>query len=83
MRKVLFEYHPLESKMVLQLSQATFQQWEFGTVMDGRRSVRAPHPGNAEQPDFVQKYMGCPWRENSISLLDYFRKTGPNGAVAG
>lgn len=51
--------------------------------MDGRRSVRAPHPGNAEQPDFVQQYMGCPWRENSISLLDYFRKTGPNGAVAG
>lgn len=50
-RKVLFEYHPLEPEVVLQLSQATFQHWEFGTVMNGRRSVRAPHPGNAEQPD--------------------------------
>ena len=42
-RKVLFEYHPLEPEMVLQLTQG-LRQWEFGTAMTGRRSARAPHP---------------------------------------
>ena len=66
-RKVLFEYHPLEPEMVLQLTQG-LRQWEFGTAMTGRRSVRAPHPHveASAQPAFVQRYIACTWRGERI-----------------
>ncbi|CAE7346144.1 PIF1 [Symbiodinium natans] len=82
-RKILFEYHPLEPEMVLQLTQG-LRQWEFGTVQTGRRSVRAPHPWDesAQQPLFVQKYMDCAWRGETMSLLEYLRKSGPHGEIA-
>ena len=79
-RKVLFEYHPLEPEMILQLTGATFRQWAFGSAMGGRRSVRAPRPSNAEQPVSVQAYMESPWRREDMSLLEFLRKTGSDGA---
>ena len=84
-RKVLFEYHPLEPEMVLQLTGATFRQWEFGSAMGGRRSVRAPRPSNPEQPTWVRAYMDSGWRREDMSLLEFLRKTGgeDGGAIAG
>ena len=83
-RKVLFEYHPLEPEMVLQLTQG-LRQWEFGTAMTGRRSVRAPHPHveASAQPAFVQRYIACTWRGERMSLLEYLRKSGSRGQIAG
>ena len=82
-RKVLFEYHPLEPEMVLQLSQG-LRKWEFETVMTGRRSIRAPHPRTdaMEQPSFVKRYMECNWRGEAMSLLEYLRKSGSKGEIA-
>ena len=83
-RKVLFEYHPLEPEMVLQLTQG-LRQWEFGTAMTGRRSARAPHPHveASAQPAFVQRYIACTWRGERMSLLEYLRKSGSRGQIAG
>ena len=85
-RKVLFEYHPLEPEMILQLTGATFRQWDFGTVMGGRRSVRAPRPSNPVQPEIVNLYMASKWRREDMSFLEFLRKSdaaGATGKIAG
>lgn len=82
-RKVLFEYHPMEPEMTLQLTGKTFRQWDFGTVMGGRRAVRVPRPSNQEQPGFVHQYMRSEWRREEMSLLEYLRKSdAATGAIA-
>ena len=82
-RKVLFEYHPMEPEMTLQLTGKTFRQWDFGTVMGGRRSVRVPRPSNQEQPGFVQQYMRSAWRREEMALLEYLRKSdAATGGIA-
>ena len=84
-RKVLFEYHPMEPEMVLQLCGAQFRQWDFGSAGGGRRSVRAPRPGNSEQPPIVDLYLRSSWRRDSMSLLEFLRKSdaaGKTGDVA-
>ena len=81
-RKVLFEYHPLEPEMVLQLTQATFRQWEFGTAQGGCRSLRAPRPTAPvdEQPAIVQAYMNSRWRRDAMCLLEFLcaRRAAPD-----
>ena len=81
-RKVLFEYHPLEPEMVLQLTQATFRQWEFGTCMGGRRPFRPPRADQDEVPQAVELYMSCTWRRESMSLLEFLRKSNARGGIA-
>lgn len=84
-RKVLFEYHPFEPEMALQLSGATFRQWEFGSIMGGRRSIRAPRPASVDQPEVVGHYVQATWRRDSMSLLEFLRKSdasGKSGRVA-
>ena len=70
--------------MLLQLTQG-LRQWEFGTAMTGRRSARAPHPHveASAQPAFVQRYIACTWRGERMSLLEYLRKSGSRGQIAG
>jgi len=82
-RKVLVEYHPMEPEMTLQLTGATFRQWDFGTVMGGRRSVRVPRPSNQEQPGFVHQYMRSEWQREEMALLEYLRKSdAATGGIA-
>ena len=40
-----------------------------------RPPLRAPRPGNSEQPDFVALYADSAWRRDSMSLLEFLRKT--------
>ena len=69
--------------MTLQLTGKTFRQWDFGTVMGGRRSVRVPRPSNQEQPGFVQQYMRSEWRREEMALLEYLRTSdAATGAIA-
>ena len=82
-RKVLFEYHPMEPEMVLQLCGAQFRQWDFGSAGGGRRSVRAPRPGNPEQPPIVDLYLRSSWRRDSMSLLEFLRKSDAAGKTGG
>eukprot|EP00438_Fugacium_kawagutii_P012731 Skav203736 [mRNA] locus=scaffold68:197214:199967:+ [translate_table: standard] len=82
-RKVLFEYHPNEPEMVLQLTGAVFRQWDLGTVHRGLYSIRAPRPMTPEQPKFVDHYINATWRRPSMSLFEFLRKSDQKtGAVA-
>ena len=81
-RKVLFEYHPFEPEMALQLNGALYRQWALGTASGGRRSLRAPRPNSEEQPAFVDLYMTCPWRSEEMSLLEWLRKSDEEGRIS-
>ena len=82
-RKVLFEYHPLEPEMALQLTNAVHRQWALGTATGGRRSVRAPRPAEEDaQPEFVLLYLACRWRRGDMCLLEWLRQTDQRGRVA-
>ena len=84
-RKVLFEYHPKEPELALQLlGGGLFRQWDFGTVHRGVRSLRAPRPSSPEQPLFVEQYRTSTWRRENMPLLEFLRKSSSStGAVAG
>ena len=71
-RKVLFEYHPLEPEMVLQLC-GNYKQWDMGTRSGGKRDLAAPKLG-AEPSKQLQQYMESTWRANDLSFLEFLRK---------
>ena len=79
-RKVLFEYHPLEPEMVLQLCSSC-KQWDMGTSSGGKRDLVAPKLG-AEAPKHVQLYMDSAWRADEMSFLDFLRKSTDDGDIA-
>ena len=80
-RKVLFEYHPLEPEMALQLAGSICKQWEMGTASGGMTSFRVPKP-TEEPKDEVVRYIHAGWRRDDMSLLEYLRKTGKDGQPA-
>ena len=79
-RKVLFEYHPLEPEMVLQLC-GNFKQWDMGTDSGGKKDLAAPKLG-AEPSRHLQQYMDSAWRADGLSFLDFLRKSMDDGGVA-
>ena len=68
--------------MVLRLAGANFRQWEVGSVSGGKRDLVAPCLGN-EPTEELQQYMECSWRQDSMSFLDFLRKTNKHGEIAG
>ena len=79
-RKVLFEYHPLEPEMVLQLC-GNFRQWDMGTLSGGKRDLVAPKLG-AEPSRQLQQYLDSSWRGEGLNFLDFLRKTTQDGDIA-
>ena len=79
-RKVLFEYHPLEPEMVLQLC-GNYRQWDMGTNSGGKRDLVAPKLG-AEPPKHLQQYMDNACRSDDLSFLDFLRKSTSDGDIA-
>ena len=79
-RKVLFEYHPLEPEMVLQLC-GNYKQWDMGTHSGGKKDLIAPKLG-MEPPKQLQQYIDSVWRADGLSFLDFLRKTTDNGDIA-
>ena len=79
-RKVLFEYHPLEPEMVLQLF-GNYKQWDMGTHSGGKRDLVAPKLG-AEPSKQLQQYMDSAWRSRNLSFLDFLRKSTDDGDIA-
>ena len=85
-RKVLFEYHPHVPEMVLQLvGGMKYRQWSIGTESGGFRRFRPPKPDDAKAatPKLIDRYMRSRWREDSMSLLEFLRKSNCKGAPAG
>ncbi|CAE7433851.1 unnamed protein product, partial [Symbiodinium sp. CCMP2592] len=77
-RRILFDHHPLEPEMWLSLAGAMFPQFSFGGALV---DIFAPYPGMEHKPDFVVRYETCSWRGESMTLLDFLRKSNSVGAI--
>ena len=77
-RRILFDYHPLEPEMWLTLAGNVVQQCWFGGTF---RSVVAPWPGMDNKPTFVQQYEDSRWRGETMTLLEFLRKTNDDGDI--
>ncbi|MCR9130916.1 MAG: hypothetical protein NXI12_15530, partial [Alphaproteobacteria bacterium] len=78
-RRVLFDYQPAEPEMWLYLAAQQFPPCKYGGTMT---PFLAPWPGMAEKPAAVTLYEQCPWRRESMSLLEYMRKSNKDGEIA-
>ena len=77
-RRVLTEYHPLEPEMLLQLgAQQHHQCFASGSF---KRFV-VPVPFRDDAPKEVQAYVASTWRSESMTLLQFLRKTNAAGAI--
>ena len=75
-RRILSEYHPLEPEMWLQLGAQHFRQ-VIATPVMRCLSVRPPWTG--PPGEWEQRYMGCSWREDDCTLLEFMRASNKNG----
>ena len=78
---VLCRYKPCEPEMVLQMFGARFRQWHATSESGGKRDFVVPWPEKAPLPKEVELYMDADWAAGQISLLDFLRKTGPDGQI--
>ena len=70
-RKVLFDYHPQEPDMWLQLAAQQFPVFKTaGSIFP----IIAPYFGMPAKPDFVTRYEECTWKGTEMNLLEYLRK---------
>ena len=70
-KKVLFDYHPQEPDMWLQLAAQHFPVFKMGGTIF---PIVVPYVGMANKPDFVERYEQCSWRGAEMNLLEYLRK---------
>ena len=77
-RRVLFDYHPLEPEMWLSLGGRLFPQCYYGGTLE---PLLPPWPGMAEKPAYVELYETCPWRRESMPLLEWLRKVNKEGKI--
>eukprot|EP00973_Karenia_brevis_P096240 12431328-Karenia_brevis.AAC.1 len=82
-RRVCHEYHPMEPEMYIQLSGGQFKEWSVNSESKGKKSIVAPYPGMLEVPSYVQQYTKSQWRSDSMSLLEYLRKSTDRGDIIG
>ena len=75
-RRVLFDYQP---EMWLYLAAQQFPPCKYGGTMT---PFLVPWPGMAEKSAAVLLYEKCPWRRESMSLLEYMRKSNRDGEIA-
>lgn len=80
---VLARYKPYEPEMVMQLFGAWFRQWHISTESGGRRAFQPPVPDQGDVPAEIRLYEKCTWRSETLSLLDYLRKSNNDGNIAG
>ena len=70
-RKVLFDYHPQEPDMWLQLAAQQFPVFKTaGSIFP----IIAPYFGMPAKPDFATRYEECIWKGTEMNLLEYLRK---------
>ena len=77
-RRILFDYHPLEPEMWLTLAGSLVKQCWFGGTL---RDIVAPWPGMDNKPSFVEFYEKSQWRNETMTLLDFLRKTNNDGEI--
>ena len=77
-RKVLFDYHPLEPEMWLQLASKQHSCFIAGGTF---YPIVAPYPGMDTKPKFVELYEGSKWRGKGMTLLEFLRKSNKDGEI--
>jgi hypothetical protein len=77
-RRVLSDYHPLEPEMWLQLGAHLFSQCFSGGTM--KRFI-VPVPWKNQLPQAIEAYMDATWRGDSMSCLEFLRKSNPKGEI--
>ena len=77
-KRVLTDYHPLESEMTLQLAMKWFPQCFAGGTL---QKFRVPVPWEGAPPERVKQYMTCTWRPMDMTLAEFLRKTSRNGRI--
>lgn len=78
-RRVLFDYQPGEPEMWLYLFAKQFPPCRYGGTM-----VRliCPWPGMENKPKIVSLYEEAEWRSETMSLLEFCRKSNKDGEIA-
>eukprot|EP00973_Karenia_brevis_P058162 8096298-Karenia_brevis.AAC.1 len=73
----------MEPEMYIQLAGGQFKEWSVNSESQGKKSIVAPYPGMPELPSYVHHYTKSQWRSNSMSLLEYLRKSTDRGDIIG
>ncbi|CAE7349184.1 pif1, partial [Symbiodinium sp. CCMP2592] len=76
--RILSTLHPSEPEMWVTLFKQLFPDFALGGTM---LPIVAPWPTMDAQPEFVRRYEECVWRSDSMSLLEYLRKSNAAGEV--
>ena len=75
-KKVLFDYHPQEPDVWLQLAAQHFPVFRMaGTLY----STIAPYYGTEKKPDFIIRHEESGWEGDDMCLLEFLRKMSDNG----
>ena len=77
-RRVLADYHPLEPEMWLQLAAQFYQQCFAG---GSKLKIMIPIPWLQDPPLIVQAYCNNKRRNDSMSFLEFLRKTNKDGDI--
>ena len=78
-RRVLFDYQPAEPEMWLYLFAQQFPPCRYGGTM---MPLLAPWPGMETKPTVLQAYETSEWRSESMSFLEFCRKSNNAGDIA-
>ena len=74
--KILFDYHPQEPDMWLQLAAQQFPVFKMGGSIV---PILAPYCGMPKKSKEVELYEASEWRGESMSFLEFLRKTNKHG----
>ena len=80
---VLTRYKPCVPEMVLQLFGSILRQWQVSTYSSGKTTFQVPVPDTRTLPVQVRHYERSTWRSDSMTLLEFLRKTNKAGEIAG
>ena len=78
-RRVLFDYQPAEPEMWLYLFAQQFPPCRYGGTM---MPLLAPWPGMETKTKLVLAYEASEWRAESMSFLEFCRKSNNAGDIA-
>ncbi|CAE7870654.1 unnamed protein product, partial [Symbiodinium necroappetens] len=80
---VLTRYKPCVPEMVLQLFGSILRQWQVSTYSSGKTTFQVPVPDTRTLPVQVRHYERSTWRSDSMTVLEFLRKTNKAGEIAG
>ena len=80
-RRVLFDYSPAEPEMWLYLAAKNFPPCKYGGTL---MPFRVPYAvaGIDSEDELVNLYQSCEWRRDTMTMLEFLRKSNRKGEIA-